>query len=229
MVHGSLMSGQQAFAAQRKLRTNYSLQMPDRRGYASEEEGLSECLNLDAADIVERINGGAHLVGASVGGIVAMLAAIQCPQAVRSLVVIEPPVLSIALDNLSVSVLQSRLIEHFQRANVLTERAFAKGFYDALSSETELPRSTPANDRAMRRLKFERPWDIELNLNKLRELSCRKYVVSGGWHPALNVVCGRLAEKIGALESVIEGCGHAVQYTGRPFNDLLLSIWASEK
>jgi pimeloyl-ACP methyl ester carboxylesterase len=51
---------------------------------------------VDAADVVELLGDGAHLVGHSYGGVVAMLAAGLRPQAVRSLALIEPSWLRVA-------------------------------------------------------------------------------------------------------------------------------------
>ena len=38
-------------------------------------------------------------------------------------------------------------------------------------------------------------------------------------------MCDDLAERIGAARMVVEGAGHEIQFTGRPFNEALLALW----
>lgn len=52
--------------------------------------------DIDAQDVVALLGDGAHLVGHSYGGVVAMLAAGRCPQTVRSLTLIEPAAYRVA-------------------------------------------------------------------------------------------------------------------------------------
>ena len=221
------MNGRQAFVSQRTLAKHVSLDIPNRRGFSIGDPEYAECLEADADDLVERLGTGAHLVGASVGGVVALLAAGRRPEAVRSLVLIEPPALTFALDDPAVAELHRRFVAQFARAPSLADREFARGFYDAMDSDAPLPRPGPENDLALARLRFERPWELELPLEELRDLPFPKCVVSGGWHPGFEAAGDRLADVIGADRCVIEGRGHAVQFTGKPFNELLMKIWQS--
>lgn len=52
-------------------------------------------------------------------------------------------------------------------------------------------------------------------------------VVSGGHSDLFDTICDVLAERVGAERAAIPGAGHAVQYTGQPFNALLRSMWES--
>jgi esterase len=82
----------------------------DRRGHSDSVAPSGQgTIKADAADllsIVDEVAGGsAHIVGHSYGGIVAMLAAVERREAVRSLAVIEPPLYSILRRNPMAQVL----------------------------------------------------------------------------------------------------------------------------
>jgi hypothetical protein len=49
-------------------------------------------------------------------------------------------------------------------------------------------------------------------------------VVSGGHHPASEIICDTIARRTGGLRPVCPGMGHLVQDTGAPFNALLESF-----
>src|ERR671932_155375 len=90
LVHGTMTWGTDAFEAQRPLAERYRLLVTDRRGFGGSPDIDRSDYEVDAADVVELLGDGAHLVGHSYGGVVAMLAAGLRPQSVRSLALIEP-------------------------------------------------------------------------------------------------------------------------------------------
>jgi pimeloyl-ACP methyl ester carboxylesterase len=90
LVHGTMTWGTACFEAQRPLAKNYRLLVMDRRGFGESPDIDRSDYEVDATDVVELLGDGAHLVGHSYGGVVAMLAAGLRPQAVRSLALIEP-------------------------------------------------------------------------------------------------------------------------------------------
>jgi pimeloyl-ACP methyl ester carboxylesterase len=101
-VHGSFGWGEETWAKQRPLADSHRLLLVDRRGFGgSPAEGRVD-FDRDANDIVGLLGDGAHLVGHSYGGVVALLAAGLRPEAVRSLTVIEPPAFGVARGNVVV-------------------------------------------------------------------------------------------------------------------------------
>ena len=61
--------------------------MVDRRGFAASPDIDRSDHDVDALDVVDLLDaGGAHVVGHSYGGVVALLAAGRRPDAVRSLI-----------------------------------------------------------------------------------------------------------------------------------------------
>jgi pimeloyl-ACP methyl ester carboxylesterase len=102
LIHGSHIAA--AFApltAEPALRDNFRLIRYHRRGFAgsSRHDGLlsisgqaTDCLGLLRHLGVER----AHVVGHSYGGVVALQLALDAPEAVRSLSLLEPPLMAVS-------------------------------------------------------------------------------------------------------------------------------------
>jgi hypothetical protein len=68
-------------------------------------------------------------------------------------------------------------------------------------------------------------WESELPLATLASAAFPKLVVSGGHSAGFDAMCDDLAERIGASRAVIAGAGHEIQFTGRPLNEALLTLW----
>jgi pimeloyl-ACP methyl ester carboxylesterase len=95
---------------QRVLVAQYQLFIPHRRGYGlSPLRGPDWTYADDLADLLPLLGAGAHLVGLSVGGLLALLLAGQRPDLVRSLTVIEPPIFGLASDHPEVARLITAL------------------------------------------------------------------------------------------------------------------------
>jgi pimeloyl-ACP methyl ester carboxylesterase len=84
LVHGTMTWGTACFETQRPLARHYRLLVMDRRGFGESPDIGRSDYEVDAADVVELLGDGAHLVGHSYGVVVAMLAAGLRPQAVCS-------------------------------------------------------------------------------------------------------------------------------------------------
>jgi hypothetical protein len=70
-------------------------------------------------------------------------------------------------------------------------------------------------------------WESELPFAELASAAFPKLVVSGGHSAGFDAICDDLAERIGASRMVVEGAGHEIQFTGRPLNEALLTLWRS--
>jgi pimeloyl-ACP methyl ester carboxylesterase len=93
-VHGSFGWGEETFHAQGELADAYELLLIDRRGYGDSPPGERVDFEAQVDDVVAVLGDGAHLVGHSYGGLLALLAAALRPDAIRSLVVIQPAAFS---------------------------------------------------------------------------------------------------------------------------------------
>ncbi|WP_164519733.1 alpha/beta fold hydrolase [Nocardioides ferulae] len=230
LVHGSIATGAETWEQQRPLAAEgFALVVPDRRGYGrSAALAAGEDYEVDAHDIVDllAVRGGAHLVGHSYGGIGALLAAALRPDAVRSLVVVEPPAFAVAAGHPAVDAIVAESVALWARDG-LSDRAFVLGFLATLTDPTEVPEHLVEHwTRIVGPLRRCRPpWAARVPLAELAAARFPKVVVSGGHHAAFDATCEALAAGIGAELVVVTGAEHEVQATGAPFNDLLREVW----
>ena len=100
LVHGGTpQGGAVAFAAQEPLAQRWTLLLPDRPGHGGTPAAGREDFERDADLLLPLLDpAGAHLVGHSYGAVVALVMAARRPEAVRSLIVIEPPAFCFARD-----------------------------------------------------------------------------------------------------------------------------------
>src|SRR5689334_4656686 len=94
LIHGTFSWAALAFAQQRPLARHRRVLLPDRRGFGGspdlDDGEVTSDYAVDAQDAIALLGAGAHLVGHSYGGTVAMIAAAARPDLVRSLTLIEP-------------------------------------------------------------------------------------------------------------------------------------------
>jgi pimeloyl-ACP methyl ester carboxylesterase len=175
---------------------------------------------VDAPLVAALLGEGAHLVGQSYGGIVALLAAAQRPGAVRSLTVIEPPAFAVAAERPEVDELVRRSRALWADGPHDPE-AFLRRFLDLVGSP-QPARLTPELEQGARLLRSERgPWEAAIPLAALAAAPFPTLVVSGGHDPAFDAICDVLEERLGAERVVFPDAGHGVQRLGEPFNDRL--------
>ncbi|MCW2944883.1 MAG: putative hydrolase [Actinoallomurus sp.] len=228
MVHGSLGSAAAAFGEQKVLADRYRIIAPYRRGYSPSPGTDRVDPDRDARDIVELLGDGAHLVGTSMGGVVAMRAAALAPEAVWSLTVIEPPAMPNALGRPEADQLREGLRRHWEEHGDDDLESFVAGFLRTLNVSMELPSPLPAPlAEAAGNLRTERPWDTGVPVEKLAAAGFPKLVVTGGGTPGFEDVADALAEELPARRVLFAGSPHAVQRIGERFNDELLDFLAS--
>jgi pimeloyl-ACP methyl ester carboxylesterase len=227
LAHGSLATGSEEWEAQEPLaEEGFRLLVVDRRGYGRSPAADGEDFLRDAEDIAALMDGGAHLVGHSYGGLGVMVAAAHRPEATLSLAVLEPPAITLGQDDQAARALTARMREVWDLD--LPDRAWMERFLEAVGSNPEelppelLDAALPLVP-VMRRGRL--PSDADLPLPELAAATFPKLVVSGGHDPGFEAICDHLAREVGAARSVIEGAGHEIQFTGPPINDALLSLW----
>jgi pimeloyl-ACP methyl ester carboxylesterase len=229
LAHGSLATGSEEWEAQQPLAAEgFRLLVVDRRGYGRSPSAEGEDFLRDAEDIAALMDGGAHLVGHSYGGLGVMAAAARRPDVTRSLTVMEPPALTMGQDEQAARELVARLREVWELD--LSDRAWMERFLEAVGSDPgELP--PELLDAALPLVPVMRrgrlPSGADLPIAELASATYPKLVVSGGHDPGFEAICDDLALQIGASRSVVEGAGHEIQFTGQPVNDLLLALWRS--
>jgi pimeloyl-ACP methyl ester carboxylesterase len=234
LVHGSFGWGTETWRQQRPLADDYKLLLLDRRGFgASPADGRVD-FDRDADDVTDLLGDGAHVVGHSYGGVVSLLAAARRPDAVRSLVLIEPPAFGIARGNDAVEELIGNISSATEEASDPAEyrAAFLRGFGFA-GVTTAL--SGAALEAARASMTERPPWEAQIPLDELERARVPVLLVQGDWCPApdtarslagaaFRAVCDVLDERLHAQRAVFPAA-HNPQKLGKLFNERVRAFW----
>ncbi|WP_369368285.1 alpha/beta fold hydrolase [Streptomyces sp. CG4] len=171
LIHGAQTWGTApppyGFTTRRPLATHRRLLVVDRRGHGASGDApgdFSSDFEVDAEDVLALLEevGGAHLVGHSYGGVVALLAAGRRPDLVASLVVIEHGGLKVAED-------EPLVAEALQR-----NREGMSKLPTDLDPEVYLRATASA-------LRERSCWTADIPLSPLAAAAWPKLVISGTW------------------------------------------------
>lgn len=224
------------WSRQRPLAERYRLIIPTRRGYGDRPVAMQTDIEGDVADLLSLLGEGAdtgraladapegaHLVGFSYGGIVALTAAARRPDLVRSLTMIEPPALGIARGHPAADH-SIELLSRFEPPPPgLTPEQFWKRFRAMMGMPVpEQVTLTPIERKAVEAHMAEAPpFTLSLPLDELAATSFPKLVVSGDWHAGMDAVADIITERLNAERFVLKGWYHNVHRGGEPFNQRL--------
>jgi pimeloyl-ACP methyl ester carboxylesterase len=241
LVHGSFDAGEQTFPEQRELADRYRVVLKDRRGYGDSPSAERVDFNSLTQDICDLLDGGAHLVGHSYGGVLCLLAAARQPEAVQSLTVIEPPAYAVARGNPAVEALVERMAAFWAHADPSVPDRILPEFMVALGFDPPSVELT-AKDlaAALTTLREPPPEEADVPLEALTGTDFPKLVVSGAWDTApqraretagraFAVICDVLEEQLPAERVVFSGAAHDPQLLGKPFNDRLHAFIAGSR
>jgi pimeloyl-ACP methyl ester carboxylesterase len=211
LIHGSGGNSETAWGPLRPLGRRHTLIAPNRGGYPPNPPLERIDFEQQAEQLSPLLEDGAHLVGHSYGGVIAMLIAARRPEAILSLMVSEPPAFGVARGNPDVERLVQRLDRHFS-AGPRDPREFAQGFMAIVGSNAKLPEALSSElEQGVRALMAERPpWEAAIPLDELAAAPFRKLVISGGHSAAFDAVCDVLEERLGAERAVLPGAGHGL-------------------
>ena len=230
MVHGSAqgsqVGGDRHFAGQARLaQRGWRIIAPDRPGHArSPAPGRPDDAEADGEWVANLLGDGAHLVGHSFGGAVALAAAARRPQAVRSLTLIEPAMHALGVADPRVQAFLGRLIE--LQTSPGSAADLALGFSELVGipadigggkSQAELERM----GQGMRAMKPPNAGDLRAELASTRAANIPLLVVTGGWSPAFEAVGDIVADLGGGSHVVVEAPHHFPHLVSDEFNDLL--------
>lgn len=230
LVHGTLSWGTVAFEHQRPLASHRRLVVPDRRGFGESPSlvgsSYTSDYEVDARDVVGLLGTGAHLVGHSYGGVVALIAASMRPDLVRSLALIEPAAHMVAIDEppVAAAVQAMRTFMDGMRRRPVDE------YLHMVFDNVTRPGPPALLRRAGETALGERPcWLAEIDVAPVSAASFPKLVLVGGeprGDSTLPLVSSVVAARIGADLVTVAGAGHDVQreQPGRT-NELMARLW----
>lgn len=240
LIHGTFTWAARAFEYQRPLARHRRIFLPDRRGFGAspdlDNSDVTSDYIVDAADVVDLMDTGAHLVGHSYGGTVAMLAAAARPDLARSLTLIEPCAHTVA----SLDPVVARAIEDGRRVMADARRGTPQEYVDLAYEDRQRPEPAAWLLRAARTALRERPcWLADLPIEPLATADFRKLVIVGGWEtvPAgyrpgmadvMRAVSATVADRIGARLARVAGAAHEPQREQpETVNELLADLWSA--
>jgi pimeloyl-ACP methyl ester carboxylesterase len=222
-VHGDIVGPSLTWRKQRELAERWSLIIPSRPGFGASPSLERNDFEVEAPMFAELLGDGAHLVGHSYGAVIALLAAAQRPEAVRSLTVSEPGSLRVAEGTPVVDEMIANGERLFSHASEIPSEDFLRFFRGGAGSAYETPDELPEELlQGVELLKRERPsWEAEIPLERLAAAGFPVLILSGGHSPAFEAVSDSLADSLSAERAVIPGRGHTVPSTGAPYNERL--------
>jgi pimeloyl-ACP methyl ester carboxylesterase len=232
MVHGGAQgtssAGHANFHAQEILGSEgWQLIVPDRPGHGqSPDPGRPDDAEADGEWVAELLGEGAHLVGHSFGGLVALAATARRPEAVSSITLIEPALLKIATSDPAVRKtvlgLAATMLLPFSPATRARRSMKLLGIPDVFGRDkvelTELGKSLgraqlPSKAWMLERLAFVQDHNIPL-------------LVISGDASACFIGTGKAAAEAGCGKFVIVPSeNHFPQWAGAPFNKVMSDFW----
>ena len=231
-VHGSFGWGEETWREQRPLAEHFRLLLIDRRGFGASPANGRVDFDRDADDVAELLEGGAHLVGHSYGGVVSLLAAARRRESVRSLTLIEPPAFGVARGDEAVEELIRSITEAAESSDDPAEYRlkFLRGFG---FSANPTPLEGAALEAARASMGERPPWEAVIPLDELAAVPV--LLVQGDWCPAplsararagaaFRAVCDVLYDRLDARRAVFPA-SHNAQRLGNVFNNQLQAFW----
>ncbi len=227
-IHGDIVGPGLTWRKQRELAERWSLMIPSRPGFGESPPLERNDFEVEAPMFADLLGDGAHLVGHSYGAVIALLAAAERPDAVRSLTVSEPGCLRVAEGTPVVDEMIANGELLFENASSIPSKEFLRLFRGGAGSAYDTPEELPGELlHGVELLKRERPsWEAEIPLERLAAAGFPVLVVSGDHSPAFEAVCDSLADALSAERAVIPGRGHTVPSTGAAYNERLEAFLA---
>jgi pimeloyl-ACP methyl ester carboxylesterase len=226
LVHGGAqgtdVAGETNFSKQKPLSEHWQLVLPDRPGHGSSPDpSRPDDAQADGALIAELLGERSHLLGHSFGGAVALAAAAKRPESVRSLTLIEPAMFQIATD---IPVVRKQIFAIvrtmvFSLSAVSRARKTLKllGIPPEVRGDTD-PAVLARLGKALKKLKLPGKGELLAQFEVVRRAGIPVFVISGGWNPAFEALCDRIAKDMHGRRLVIPSGHHFPQLIADQFN-----------
>jgi len=229
-VQGTKQSGAAHFSAQERLaERGYEVLVPDRPGHGrSPAPDRPDDAGADGEWVAELLGDGAHLVGHSFGGCVALSATSRRPTAVKSLTLIEPGMQTLAIDRLPVLMFVLRMLATLKLSFSAEQRIkrFSKLMHipDEMGGAARGREEYNAMGRAVSVIKIPTKATLERQLSQLSQAGIPLLVVTGGWSKGVDVTADVVAQLGNGKRVTIPSPHHFPQVISDAFNDSLVQF-----
>ncbi|WP_434421456.1 alpha/beta fold hydrolase [Nannocystis pusilla] len=228
-AQGSEVGGERHFSAQARLADRgFQLLVPDRPGHGrTPAPGRPDDAEADGEWVAHLLGDGAHLVGHSFGGCVALAAAARRPAAVRSLTLVEPAMLAVGLPHPAVLgfVLRTVLTLKLSRSPEARARRFAALMHiPADIRGGGSPAQFAAMGQAIEHLRVPARADLERELAGVVQANIPLLVVTGGWSRAMDIAAAKVASLGRGRLVTIPSPHHFPQLVSEEFNERLAAF-----
>lgn len=208
-VHGAGSFGAAAWPRQHGMALSYDALFLRRHGYDAIAEPVESSFEEDARIVVRSLAddgrgvAGGHVVAHSQGAIAAMMAAVERPDLVYSLTLVEPACLSLTAELPATAAHIALMKPLFGVRHQLSDEDFQREFVRRVYA-TDLQQPVTAEEkRSARRLRLQAPsWEAPLQIVP----GVPTLVLTGGWEPLYEEIAGYLRET-GAVHRTAPG-GH---------------------
>jgi pimeloyl-ACP methyl ester carboxylesterase len=233
LVHGGTQgtdaAGDTNFSNQRVLaERGWQLIVPDRPGHGkSPDPGRPDDAEADGVWVADLLGDGAHLLGHSFGGCVALSAAARRPKAVKSLTLIEPAMFQIAASHPAVR----RQLFAIVRARIFSfsDAALAKRMLKLLGIPPEV-RGTGDQAKlarmgsSIRRARLPNKKVLVRQLEVIKQAGIPLLVITGGWNPAVEAGSDAVAAAASGRRAVIQAGHHFPQIVSDELNQVFAAF-----
>jgi pimeloyl-ACP methyl ester carboxylesterase len=222
-VHGAGSFGAAAWPKQHGMALGYDALFLRRHGFDAVAEPLESDFAADAAIVLNALaddgrgEAGGHVVAHSQGAIAAMMAAVERPDLVQSLTLVEPACLSLTAELPATAAHRALMQPLFDVRHHLGDEDFQAEYIRRAfavagpANDHGTPAGVPTREqqREARRLRLQAPpWEAPLQIVP----GVPTLVLTGGWEPLYEEIAGYLRET-GALHRTAAG-GHRPQDSG---------------
>ena len=230
-AQGSGVRGETHFSKQSELAAKgWRILVPDRPGSGrSPARGVPDDPQIDGIWVSELLGDGAHLLGHSFGGAVALAVAAMRPQAVKSLTLIEPALQALTFDNPHTQTFIGQIIDAMTAGSPAeTARRFNKlaaipSFLRGEASEAELE----ALGKGLLEIKVPALEAVTSELAAVKAAGIPLLTISGGWSPSIQATAMKAAELGGGRHVEIKSEHHFPQLVSDEFNQVFADFMSA--
>ena len=208
-VHGAGSFGSAAWPRQHGMALSYDALFLRRHGYDPVAEPVESSFEEDARIVLRSLAddgrgaAGGHVVAHSQGAIAAMLAAVERPDLVFSLTLVEPACLSLTAELPATAAHIGLMQPLFDARHQMSDQDFQREFVRRVYATDLQQPATAEEKRSATRLRLQAPaWEAPLHIVP----GVPTLVLTGGWEPLYEEIAGYLRET-GALHRTAAG-GH---------------------